>query len=73
MENIKAILVDRGLAFSNVVKTSIFLSSMENFPTFNETYSTFLSQPYPVRSTVEVSQLPKNALIEIDVIAVTKD
>lgn len=69
MKNIQALLTEAGLTFDNVVKTSIFLKSMNDFPIVNEEYAkSFLSGVYPARETVEVSRLPKDALVEISVI-----
>jgi 2-iminobutanoate/2-iminopropanoate deaminase len=69
MKNLKAILEEAGLNFSDVVKTTIFLKKMEDFPKVNNIYAKFFNEPYPSRSTVEVSNLPKGALIEIELIA----
>lgn len=69
MKNIEALLTEAGLTFDNIVKTSIFLKSMNDFPTVNEEYAkSFSSGVYPARETVEVSRLPKDALVEISVI-----
>jgi 2-iminobutanoate/2-iminopropanoate deaminase len=72
LENLKAILNEAGTDFSKVVKFTIYLSSMENFAEVNEIYGSFLAEPYPARATVEVSRLPKDVLIEMDVVAYTK-
>ncbi len=69
MKNIHALLTEAGLTFDNIVKTSIFLKSMNDFPLVNDEYAkSFSSGVYPARETVEVSRLPKNALVEISVI-----
>ena len=69
MKNIQALLTEAGLTFDHVVKTSIFLKSMNDFPTVNEEYAKwFKSGVFPARETVEVSRLPKDALVEISVI-----
>lgn len=70
MSNIKGILTEAGLDFSNVVKCSIFLSDMNNFGKVNEIYGSFFKGTYPARETVQVSRLPKDAQVEISVIAV---
>ena len=70
MENIKAILTEAGLDFSNVVKTSIFLTDMRNFAQVNEVYGTFFTDQFPARETVQVAALPKNVNVEISVIAI---
>lgn len=69
MENIAAILQSEGLSLDNIVKTTIFLADMEQFSIVNEEYSKHLGDHRPARSTVEVSRLPKDVLIEIEVIA----
>ncbi len=69
MKNIEALLTESGLTFDNIVKTSIFLKSMNDFPIVNVEYAkSFSSGVYPARETVEVSRLPKDALVEISVI-----
>jgi len=70
MENIKAILTEAGLTFSNVVKTSIFLTDMGNFAQVNEVYGTYFTDQFPARETVQVAALPKNVNVEISVIAI---
>ncbi len=70
MENLKAILQAAEMDFSNVVKCSIFLSDMHDFPKVNEVYGRYFKTNPPARETVEVSVLPKNANIEISCIAV---
>ena len=70
MGNVKAILIAAGLDFTNVVKTSIFLTKMTNFAFVNEVYGTFFTGSFPARETVEVSGLPKGVNVEISVIAV---
>jgi len=70
MKNIQAIMNVKGLSFSDVVKTSIFLKDMNDFPKVNEVYATYFQDIYPARETVEVSRLPKDALVEISVICV---
>ena len=69
MENIKAVLKEAGTDFSQVVKFTIYLDSMENFAIVNEIYGKYLIEPYPARATVEVSRLPKDVLVEMDCIA----
>ncbi len=72
LENLKAILTEAGSDFSQVVKFTIYLSSMDHFAEVNEIYGSFLTEPYPARATVEVSRLPKDVLVEMDVVAYTK-
>ncbi len=69
LTNAASILKEAGLNMSNVVKTTVFLSDMENFAAMNEVYATFFSAPYPARSAVAVKALPKGALVEIECIA----
>lgn len=68
-ENMKAVLNEAGMGFENVVKTTAFLTDLSNFATFNEIYASYFVAPYPARSCVEVSKLPKNVLIEVECIA----
>lgn len=71
MENLKAILTEAGLNFENVVKTSIFISDMNNFGRINEVYGTYFQpETAPARETVEVANLPKFVNVEISAIAV---
>ena len=71
LTNVKSILEAAGLTMDSVVKTTVFLSDMNNFGAMNEVYATFFTEgSYPARSAVEVARLPKDALVEIEVIAV---
>ncbi|HLR08501.1 MAG TPA: RidA family protein [Bacillota bacterium] len=72
MENIKAVLTEAGVEFSQAVKFTIYLSSMDNFTVVNDIYGRYLSEPYPARATVEVSRLPKDVLVEMDAIVYKK-
>lgn len=67
--NAQAILQEAGLDLQHVVKTTVFLASMDDFAAMNEVYSSFFSSPYPARSAVAVKTLPKGALVEIECIA----
>ena len=70
MKNLKAILEEAGMSFSNVVKATIFLKSMDDFAAMNEIYASYLdANNYPARETVQVSCLPKNVSVEISMIA----
>ena len=70
LTNVKAILTEAGVDMNNVLKTTVFLSDMNNFAAMNEVYATFFTEgSYPARSAVEVARLPKDALVEIEVIA----
>lgn len=69
MKNLHALLRASNASFDNVVKTTIFLKDMNTFGTVNEIYGSYFSNHKPARSTVEVSRLPKDVLIEIELIA----
>ncbi|MDE6438594.1 MAG: RidA family protein, partial [Muribaculaceae bacterium] len=64
------ILAEAGLSVDNVVKTTVFLSDMANFVPMNEVYAQVFTAPFPARSAVAVKELPKQVLVEIEVIAV---
>ena len=68
--NAQNILREAGTDLHHVVKTTVFLSDMDNFAAMNEVYAEFFQQPYPARSAVAVKTLPKNALVEVECIAV---
>lgn len=70
MFNLEVILKEAGMDFSNVVKSSIFLKDMNNFPKVNEVYGQYFKSQPPARETVEVSRLPKDVNVEISCIAV---
>lgn len=70
MQNLKAILTEAQMSFDNVVKTCIFLSDMNNFSRMNEIYGSYFTKDFPARETVQVSRLPKDANVEISMIAV---
>lgn len=70
MENLKAILEEAGLRFENVVKTSIFLINIADFNALNEVYGSFFTGDFPARETVQVAKLPKDANVEISIVAV---
>jgi len=69
LQNLAAILKAAGSSLDRVVKASVFLKSMSDFPAMNEVYGRYFAQAPPARSTVEVARLPKDVLVEIDVIA----
>ena len=69
MKNLQAILEEAGLGFDNVIKTSIFLKSMEDFAKVNGVYGSYFSGDFPARETVEVCVLPKDVNVEISMIA----
>lgn len=68
MRNIQAVLKAAGSGLSNVIKSSIFLKSMGDFPRVNEVYGSYFSKDFPARETVEVSCLPKNVNVEISMV-----
>ena len=68
-ENLGAVLKAGGRSFNDVVRTTVFLADMNDFAEVNRIYGTYFSEPYPARATVQVARLPKDARVEIDVIA----
>jgi len=69
LENIKNILSASGSSFENVLKVTIYLTDMNEFAKINQIYSEYFQKDFPARETVEVSRLPKNAKVEISVVA----
>jgi 2-iminobutanoate/2-iminopropanoate deaminase len=69
MENIKGILEAAGSNLHHVIKTTVFLKDMNDFPAMNEVYGRYFTSAPPARSTVQVARLPKDALVEIEVVA----
>ncbi len=69
LSNIQAILQEAGLTMASVVKTTVFMADMADFAEMNSVYAEFFTEPYPARSAVAVKTLPKNALVEIEVVA----
>lgn len=69
-ENIRAVLEEAGYGMEHVVKTTVFLADMASFAEMNEVYASFFSGTFPARSAVAVKTLPKNGLVEIEVIAI---
>jgi 2-iminobutanoate/2-iminopropanoate deaminase len=70
MSNMSAVLAEAGMTFDNVIKTSIFISDMDNFSRINEVYAQYFTANFPARETVEVARLPKDVNVEISMIAV---
>lgn len=66
LKNISTIVAAAGKTMDDIVKTTIYLTNMQNFPIVNTLYASFFTAPYPARSTVEVARLPKNVMIEIE-------
>lgn len=69
MKNLESVLKAAGIGFDNVIKTTIFLTSMDNFATVNEIYGSYFTGDKPARSTIAVAGLPKNGIVEIELIA----
>lgn len=67
--NLQKVLCEAGSEFSEVVKTTVYLSSMANFIAMNEVYAQFFDAPFPARACIEAAALPKSVLVEIDAIA----
>lgn len=70
MENIKGLLESENLTMANIIKTTCFLTDMANFAAFNEVYAAYFPENPPARSTVAIKSLPKDALVEVEIIAV---
>ncbi|MCX6291688.1 MAG: RidA family protein [Bacteroidetes bacterium] len=70
MHNLMHVLKEAGMDFTNVVKSTIFLTDMNNFPVVNEVYGSYFTDQFPARETVQVSRLPKDVNVEISVVAV---
>jgi 2-iminobutanoate/2-iminopropanoate deaminase len=68
-QNLGAILHAAGASFENVVRTTVYLADMNDFPAMNEIYGTYFSSPAPARATVQAARLPRDARLEIDLIA----
>ena len=72
IKNVKAILEAAGTSLANVLKTTVFLKDMNNFAAMNGVYATYFTEPFPARAAVEVARLPKDAMVEIECIAVVE-
>lgn len=70
MKNIGVVLAEMGLEYRHIVKTTIFMKDLNDFNTLNEIYGSYLSEPYPARSCVQVAKLPKDVLVEIECIVI---
>ena len=68
-ENLGAVLAAGGRSFADVVRTTVFLADMNDFAAMNEVYGQYFKEPYPARATVQVARLPRDARVEIDLIA----
>ena len=69
IKNVRAILEAAGLTLDNVVKATVFIKNMNDFDAINEVYASYFQKPYPARSCVEVARLPRDVLVEIEVVA----
>ena len=69
-DNLSSVLKAADLSFADVVKTTVFLADMNDFAAMNAVYGTFFKEPYPARATVQVARLPKDARVEIDLVAI---
>ncbi|MBI3877341.1 MAG: RidA family protein [Verrucomicrobia bacterium] len=69
LENVKAILDDQNLTFSNVIKSTVFLTNLADFAGMNEVYARYFTGDFPARSTIQVAALPRGASVEIEVVA----
>ncbi len=69
LQNLRAVLVTEGLTMSAIVKTTVYLTDLADFPRVNQTYAEFFEEPFPARATVQVTALPRGAKVEIDAIA----
>lgn len=72
LQNLQAVLEEAGSSLNSVIKTTIFIADMDDFVTINELYEEAFGSHKPARSTVAVKTLPKNALVEIDAVALVK-
>jgi len=72
LRNLKEVLAAAGASLDQVVKSTVFLKDMNDFATVNQIYAQYFQAPYPARSCVEVSRLPKDMLVEIEVIALAE-
>ncbi|MBE3564439.1 MAG: RidA family protein [Thermogemmatispora sp.] len=73
LQNLQAVLQAAGSSLSRVVKTTVFLARMSDFQVMNAVYATYFSEPAPARSTVAVAELPRQALVEIECVALAED
>jgi 2-iminobutanoate/2-iminopropanoate deaminase len=71
--NLRAVLIAGGADMSTVIKTTVFMKDMRDFQAFNGVYAEFFKEPFPTRSCVQVAALPKEALVEIEAVAVRKE
>lgn len=70
LNNVKNILEEAGTGLDKIIKCTVFISNMDDFPKINEVYQKFFTEPYPARSCVEVARLPRDVKVEIEAIAI---
>lgn len=70
LNNLKAVLATEGLTMNAIVRTTVYLTDLADFPRVNQTYAEFFAEPFPARATVQVAALPRGARVEIDAIAI---
>lgn len=70
LKNLAAVLAAEGLPLASIVKTTVYLTDLADFPRVNQTYAEFFTDPFPARATVQVSALPRGARVEIEALAV---
>ena len=70
LENLRAVLASQGLNLANIVKTTVFVADLNHFTALNEVYARYFTGDFPARSTVQVARLPKDALVEIEAVAI---
>ena len=73
LQNVQAVLASAGSSFAHVIKTTVFLANMDDFPAMNAIYATYFTGVTPARSTVAVAELPRHALVEIECIALIEE
>lgn len=73
LKNVKALLASQNVEMSDVIKTTVFIKNMDDFAKVNEVYAKFFDGDYPARSCVEVARLPKDVLIEVEAVALSRD
>ena len=72
LENLRAVLQTENLTLDAIVKTTVYLTNLEDFPRVNQVYAEYFKEPFPARATVQVSALPRGARIEIEGVAIAK-
>ena len=70
LENLRAVLASQGLNLANIVKTTVFVADLNHFTALNEVYARYFTGDFPARSTVQVARVPKDALVEIEAVAI---